>query len=59
MFPIRVDDTLGTILQVLGLVGLFRPLQSIIDVILIVQSVWFVAAALGVLRHAMSDWYDS
>ena len=40
---------IGVVLQTLGLAGLFRPLQSVIDVILIVQSGWFITAALVVL----------
>jgi hypothetical protein len=36
---------MGATLQVFGLVGLFNALQSVIDVLLIVQSVWFIAAA--------------
>ena len=40
---------LGATLQVLGLVGLFNVLQSIIDVLLMIQAVWFVAAATVIL----------
>ncbi|MBF6594895.1 MAG: hypothetical protein IVW51_10665 [Thermaceae bacterium] len=36
---------LGAPLQVFGLVGLFNALQTVIDDLLIVQSVWFVAAS--------------
>jgi hypothetical protein len=36
---------LGAALQLLGLMGLFKPLQSLIDALLIVQALWFVAAA--------------
>ncbi len=36
---------IGAALQVLGLLGLFRLLQPVIDVLLIVQAAWFVAAA--------------
>jgi hypothetical protein len=36
---------LGGVLQVLGLVGLFGVLQPVVDVLLIVQGVWFLAAA--------------
>jgi hypothetical protein len=39
----------GATLQVLGLVGLFRALQPIIDIILIIQALWFVAAAVTLL----------
>jgi hypothetical protein len=41
----------GGTLQVLGLVGLLHPLQAVINVILIIQSLWFIAAALAVLRY--------
>jgi hypothetical protein len=37
---------LGITLQILGLVGLFNVLQPVIDVLLVVQSLWFVAAAI-------------
>jgi hypothetical protein len=40
---------LGAILQALGLVGLFGVLQPVIDVLLIVQGIWFLAAALTLL----------
>jgi hypothetical protein len=40
---------LGTVLQALGLVGLFTPLQALIDVLLIVQGVWFIAAAVALV----------
>jgi hypothetical protein len=40
---------LGAVLQVLGLIGLFGVLQPLIDVLLIVQGVWFLAAALTLL----------
>ena len=40
---------LGSTLQVLGLLGLFKPLQPVIDILLIVQSFWFVAAAVSLL----------
>jgi hypothetical protein len=40
---------LGGTLQVLGLLGLFWALQPVIDVILIVQAFWFVAAAVALL----------
>jgi hypothetical protein len=38
---------MGATLQVLGLLGLFNILQPLIDVLLIVQSLWFVAAAVA------------
>src|SRR5262249_23045601 len=34
---------IGTTLQLLGVAGLFRALQSVIDACLIVQALWFVA----------------
>ena len=40
---------MGATLQVLGLAGLFNALQSVIDVMLILQSLWFVAAAVTLL----------
>ncbi len=43
---------LGATLQVLGLVGLFNVLQSIIDVLLMIQAVWFVAAATVILLRS-------
>jgi len=41
--------TIGTTLQIFGLVGLFRVLQPIIDDVLIVQALWFVAAGVALL----------
>lgn len=38
---------LGATLQGLGLLGLFNVLQPVIDVLLIVQASWFVAAAVA------------
>ncbi len=40
---------LGATLQILGLVGLFHVLQPVIDVVLIVQALWFVAAAIALI----------
>ena len=40
---------LGVALQVLGLVGLFSVLQPLIDGLLIIQALWFVAAAITLL----------
>lgn len=40
---------LGVVLQTLGLFGLFDVLQPVIDVLLIVQSCWFVTAAVVLL----------
>jgi hypothetical protein len=40
---------LGSVLQVLGLVGLFGVLQPVIDVLLIIQGAWFLAAAVTLL----------
>jgi len=39
-----VGLAIGGALQVLGLIGLFARLQPVIDTILIVQALWFVAA---------------
>src|SRR5215510_801815 len=43
---------LGATLQVFGLLGLFNVLQPVIDNLLIVQSVWFVAAAIMLFIRA-------
>jgi len=40
---------IGAALQVLGLVGLFGMLQPVIDKLLIIQALWFVAAGTAVL----------
>jgi hypothetical protein len=42
---------IGAVLQGLGLAGVLTPLQDVIDVVLIVQALWFVAAGvtLGVI----------
>jgi hypothetical protein len=40
---------IGLILQALGLVGLLVPLQGVVDIVLIVQSLWFIAAGAVVL----------
>jgi len=45
---------LGAVLQALGLVGLFGVLQPVIDVLLIVQGVWFLAAAITLAVRPMS-----
>jgi hypothetical protein len=42
---------MGSTLQILGLVGLFSQLQPIIDVLLIVQALWFVAAGIALFIH--------
>jgi hypothetical protein len=42
---------LGGTLQVLGVLGLFFALQPVIDVVLIVQAVWFVGAAVALLMR--------
>ena len=39
---------LGATLQILGVVGLLADLQSVVDAILIVQSLWFVVAGVAV-----------
>jgi hypothetical protein len=46
---------IGATLQIFGLVGLFGALQPIIDDVLIVQALWFVAAGVALIageRHA-------
>jgi hypothetical protein len=43
----------GVVLQALGLVGLFDALQSVVDVLLVVQGIWFLAAAVTLLVHPM------
>lgn len=40
---------LGATLQILGLLGVFSVLQSVVDVLLPIQSLWFVGAAIAVL----------
>jgi hypothetical protein len=40
---------LGATLQVLGLLGLLYPLQPLIDVLLIVQALWFVSVAIALV----------
>ena len=40
---------LGATLQVLGLAGLFNILQPVIDIVLVVQSIWFIAAGLALI----------
>ena len=40
---------LGALLQILGLVGLFDALQDVIDILLIFQEVWLVAAAIALV----------
>ena len=49
---------LGASLQVLGLLGLFHLLQPVIDVLLIVQAVWFVLAAIALLFSRPSADFD-
>ena len=44
---------LGVILQALGLVGLFGALQPVVDAVLIVQGIWFLAAAVTLLVRPM------
>jgi hypothetical protein len=43
---------IGATLQVFGLLGLFNVLQPVIDNLLIVQSLWFVAASIALLIRA-------
>lgn len=45
---------LGVVLQTLGLLGLFNLLQTVIDVLLVVQAGWFVAAASVLLLRGRS-----
>lgn len=40
---------IGATLQIFGLVGLFGVLQPVIDDVLIVQAIWFVAAGVALL----------
>ena len=40
---------LGVTLQTLGLLGLFNVLQPVVDVVLMVQALWFVTAAIVLL----------
>jgi hypothetical protein len=40
---------LGGVLQALGLAGLFGALQPLVDLLLVVQGVWFLAAAVTLL----------
>jgi hypothetical protein len=40
---------IGVTLQIFGLVGLFGLLQPIIDDLLIVQALWFVAAGVALM----------
>ncbi len=44
---------LGAILQALGLVGLFGVLQPVVDVLLVVQGLWFLAAAVMLIVWPM------
>jgi hypothetical protein len=39
----------GCVLQILGFVGLFGALQQLIDVVLIIQALWFVAASVTLM----------
>jgi hypothetical protein len=42
---------MGATLQVLGLVRLFNVLQPVIDVLLIIQAVWFMVAAIVLIAR--------
>ncbi len=42
---------LGATLQLFGLVGLFGVLQSVVDTVLIAQSVWFIAAGVAIMAR--------
>jgi hypothetical protein len=44
---------LGGALQALGLLGIFSPLQPLIDALLIVQGVWFLATSITVGWQAL------
>jgi hypothetical protein len=44
---------MGATLQIFGLLGLFNVLQPVIDTLLIVQSVWFVTAAISLLINGI------
>lgn len=39
---------IGVTLQALGLIGLFGALQPLVDGVLVIQSLWFVAAAIAI-----------
>jgi hypothetical protein len=41
---------IGVALQMLGLAGVFGALQPVVDAVLIVQSLWFVAAGVALAR---------
>ena len=43
---------MGATLQIFGLLGLFNVLQPVIDTLVGVQSLWFVAAAIALAIHA-------
>lgn len=44
---------IGASLQALGLAGVLTPLQSVIDAVLILQSLWFIAAGVAVALAAV------
>ena len=45
---------IGATLQIFGLVGLFGVLQPVIDDVLIVQALWFVAAGVALMIDAVA-----
>ena len=45
---------LGATLQVFGLLGIFSALQPVVDGLLAVQSVWFVAASIALLLRPIA-----
>jgi len=44
--------TMGATLQIFGLLGLFNILQPVIDTLVGIQSLWFMAAAIALAIHA-------
>jgi hypothetical protein len=45
---------IGALLQALGLAGILTPLQGVVDAVLVIQSLWFVAAG-GVIALTSGD----
>jgi len=45
---------IGASLQALGLAGVLVPLQPVVDVVLIVQAAWFVAAGVATVLRGLS-----
>jgi hypothetical protein len=46
---------LSAALEILGFVGLFNNLQPVVDVVLIVQEVWMLAAAIALLLRGLAS----